>query len=69
MRNRETNGGFGTGLQTETTTHCRITFEMTPNSAGAERFFSLLKILFGSNQDTALSDYSRRPTILRYKIT
>ena len=47
----------------------RIALAMAPNSAGAERVFSLLKILFGSNQDTALSDYSRRPTILRYKIT
>jgi hypothetical protein len=25
---------------------------MAPNSAGAERVFSLLKILFGSNHDT-----------------
>ena len=34
---------------------------MAPNSAGAERVFSLLKILLGSNQDTALSDYFRCP--------
>jgi hypothetical protein len=34
----------------------RIAFAMALNSAGAERVFSLLKILFGSNLDTALSD-------------
>ena len=37
----------------------RIALAMAPNSAGAERVFSLLKILFGSNQDTALSGYIR----------
>jgi hypothetical protein len=30
---------------------------MAPNSAGVERVLLLLKILLGSNQDTALSDY------------
>jgi hypothetical protein len=44
----------------------RITFAMAPNLAGAERVFSLLKILFGSNQDTALSDSIRGPIILCY---
>jgi hypothetical protein len=29
-----------------------IAFAMAPNSAGAERVFSLLKILFGNNQET-----------------
>jgi hypothetical protein len=33
----------------------RIAFAMTPNAAGVERVFSLLKILLRSNQDTALS--------------
>jgi hypothetical protein len=42
---------------------------MAPNSAGAERVFSLLKILFESNQDTALSDYIRLPIMLRYNNT
>jgi len=34
----------------------RIAFAMAPNSAGAERVCSLLKILLGSNKDTALPD-------------
>ena len=33
-----------------------IVFAMAKNSARAERVFSLLKILFGNNQDTALAD-------------
>jgi hypothetical protein len=37
----------------------RIVFAMAENSAGAERVFSSLKILFGSNQDTLLSKYNR----------
>jgi hypothetical protein len=67
-RNFETNG-FGTGLHAETMTHCRFAFAMAPNSAEAERVFSLLKILYGSNKDTALSDYIRGPIILRYNNT
>ena len=47
----------------------RITFAMAPNSAGAERVFSLLKILFGSNQGTSLSDYIRGSIMLRYNNT
>jgi hypothetical protein len=35
---------------------------MAPNSAGAERLFPLLKILLGSNLNTALSDYTRGQT-------
>jgi hypothetical protein len=42
---------------------------MAPNSAGAERVFSLLKIPLGSNQETALSDYIRGSIILRYSNT
>jgi hypothetical protein len=42
---------------------------MAPNSAGAERVFSLLKILFGSNQDNSLSDYIRGLIVLRYNNT
>jgi hypothetical protein len=34
-------------------------FAMAPNSAGAERAISSLKILFGNNQDTALADKTR----------
>jgi hypothetical protein len=47
----------------------RIAFAMAPNSAGAERVFSLLKILFGSNQDNALSNYIRGSIVLRYNNT
>jgi hypothetical protein len=46
-----------------------IAFAMARNSAGAERAFSLLKILFGNNQDTALADYIRGSIVLRYKNT
>jgi hypothetical protein len=42
---------------------------MAPNSEGAERVFSLLKILFGSNQDATLSDYISGSIILRYSNT
>jgi hypothetical protein len=42
---------------------------MAPNSAGAVRAFSLLKILFGNNQDTALADYIRGSIMLRYNNT
>jgi hypothetical protein len=42
---------------------------MAPNSAGAERVFSLLKILLGSNQDTSLSDFIRGSITLRYNKT
>jgi hypothetical protein len=35
---------------------------------GAERAFSLLRILFGSNQDTALSEYIRVSIMLRYAV-
>jgi hypothetical protein len=43
-----------------------IAFAMAPNSAGAERAFSLLKIPFGNNQDTSLADYIRGSMMLRY---
>jgi hypothetical protein len=42
---------------------------MAPNSAGAERVFSLLEILLGSNHDTTLSGYIRGSVILRYNST
>jgi hypothetical protein len=42
-----------------------IAFAMAPNSAGAERAFSLLKILFGNHQGTALAD----SMMLRYNNT
>jgi hypothetical protein len=46
-----------------------IAFAMAPNSAGAERVFSLLIILFGKNQDSALAHYIRGSMILRYNNT
>ena len=39
---------------------------MAPNSEGAERVLSLLKILFGSNQDTTLPDSIFGSVVLRY---
>jgi hypothetical protein len=39
---------------------------MSPNSAGSERLFSLLKNLFGSNQNSALADYARGSLVARY---
>ena len=42
----------------------RIAFAMAPNSAGAERVFSMLKTLFGSNQDCALADFIRGAIVL-----
>jgi hypothetical protein len=43
-----------------------LKFAMVPNSAGAEREFSMLKTLFGSNQDSALADFVRGSMMLRY---
>jgi hypothetical protein len=42
---------------------------MAPISAGAERVFSLLNTLLGSNQDTNLSDCICGSIILRYSNT
>jgi hypothetical protein len=39
---------------------------MVSNSAEAERVFSLLKIIFGSNQETVLSDHICGSMMLRY---
>jgi hypothetical protein len=47
----------------------RIAFAMAPNSAGAERVFTSLKILFGSNQNIAFSDHIRGSIMLRYNTT
>jgi hypothetical protein len=41
-----------------------IAFAMATNSAGAERAFSMLKTLFGSNQDSALADFIRGSMLL-----
>ena len=47
----------------------RIALAMAPNSAGAERVFTSLKILFGSNQNIAFSDHIRGSIMLRYNNT
>lgn len=44
----------------------RIVFAFTPNSASAERVFSLLKCMFGDLQETALADYVQTAVMLRY---
>ena len=44
----------------------KISFAMVPNSAGAERVLSMLKTLFGSNQDSALADFIRGSMFLHY---
>jgi hypothetical protein len=43
-----------------------IAFSFTPSSAAAERVFSLLKTLFGPNQDMALADFVQGSIMVRY---
>ena len=47
----------------------RIAYAVAPNYAGAERVFSLLKTLLGSNQETTLPDKICGSVILRYSNT
>ena len=44
----------------------RIVFSFTPNSAAAERVFSLLKIFFPDVRGTALADIIQSTLMLRY---
>mmetsp|Transcript_38051 Transcript_38051/g.87092 ORF Transcript_38051/g.87092 Transcript_38051/m.87092 type:complete len:290 (-) Transcript_38051:97-966(-) len=44
----------------------RIVFAFTPNSAAAERVFSLLKSMFGDDQERALGDMLQAAIMLRY---
>jgi hypothetical protein len=44
----------------------KIAFAMAPYSAGAGRVFSMLKTLFGNNQDSALADFIRGSVMLHY---
>ncbi|KAL1518474.1 hypothetical protein AB1Y20_002765 [Prymnesium parvum] len=44
----------------------RKVFALTPNSAGCERVFSLLKTLFGDQQYAALADMLRSSLMMRY---
>ena len=44
----------------------QIVFAFSPNSAAAERVFSLLKLMFGDQQTTALADIIQSALMLRY---
>lgn len=44
----------------------RIVFAFTPNSAAAERVFSLLSSMFGDQQENALGDYIQTAIMLSY---
>ena len=44
----------------------QIVFSFTPNSAGAERVFSLLKAFFGDTRTQALADILQATLMLRY---
>jgi hypothetical protein len=44
----------------------QIVFSFTPNSAGAERVFSLLKLCFGDARMSALADIIQASLMLRY---
>jgi hypothetical protein len=44
----------------------QIVFSFTPNSAGAERVFSLLKLFFGTDRDTSLADEIQATLMLKY---
>jgi hypothetical protein len=57
------NHGSSTGAWREA---AEIVFSMTPNSASAERVFSLLKCMFGDKQDNCLADLVQSSIMLRY---
>ena len=44
----------------------RIIFAFSANSAGCERVFSLLKVMFGDQQHKLLADYLQGRLMLRY---
>ena len=44
----------------------QIVFSFTPNSAAAERVFSLLKLQFGHARDSALADMMQATLMLMY---
>ena len=46
----------------------RIVGSLTPNSAAAERVFSLLKLMFGEVQMSSLADMIQAALMLRYKV-
>lgn len=57
------NHGSSTGAWREA---AEIVFSMTPNSASAERVFSLLMCMFGDKQDNCLADLVQSSIMLRY---
>ena len=44
----------------------QITFALSPNSASSERVFSLLKLYFGEQHDSSLSDMIETALMLAY---
>jgi hypothetical protein len=44
----------------------RMVFSLSPNSAACERVFSLLKLFFGEQRDSALADQIRAALMLAY---
>ena len=46
-----------------------IIFAMTPNSAGAERVFSLMKAMFGDDRSLSLTDLLEGSLMLKYNKT
>ena len=44
----------------------QITFALSPNSASSGRVFSLLKLYFGEQQDSSLSDMIEAALMLAY---
>ena len=44
----------------------RVVFAFSPNSASCERVFSLLALMFGEQQMSALADYIKASLMLRY---
>ena len=44
----------------------RIVFAISPNSASCERVFSLVKVMFGEQQMSALADYIAAALMLRF---
>lgn len=47
----------------------RIVFALSPNSAGCERVFSILKLYFGEQKDKSLADQIEAALMLKYTIS
>ena len=44
----------------------RVVFAFAPSSCSTERVFSMLKTMYGDDQDSALADYIQAGLMLRY---